>query len=381
MKMWIRYAISLLLILAGGVLFYFKAYIPKTTFKTTHPKEGNIEVKVFGIGEMGAKDIYAVGSQMGGKIVTLLSDQGQWVKKGELLATIDPVDLPQLREEANLALKKASQESEALKKELDNIQAQKKLALLTYTRYKKLKEQGYVSQAEYDKAKTDLEGIKAQIAATSARIDSSKSEISRLQKNIEGLDEKLSRYKVYAPVDGYVISKDAEAAQTLTPSQTIFRIVDPKTVWVKAYIDERISGKVKTGNLAEIFLRSHNGKALSGRVVRISAMSDAVTQEREINIAFDALPIPFYINEQAEVSILTHTIENILTVPLSLLRQFNGQIGVWVAKGNKAHFKPLNITARGENEAGIAEGLAKESLLIIPDAHKKPLFEGMKIQH
>jgi len=255
MKMWIRYAIALLLILAGGVLFYFKAYIPKTTFKTTHPKEGNIEVKVFGIGEMGAKDIYAVGSQMGGKIVTLLSDQGQWVKKGELLATIDPVDLPQLREEANLALKKASQESEALKKELDNIQAQKKLALLTYTRYKKLKEQGYVSQAEYDKAKTDLEGIKAQIAATSARIDSSKSEISRLQKNIEGLDEKLSRYKVYAPVDWLRhLQRCRSCPNPYDPRKRYFRIVDPKTVWVKAYIDERISGKVKTRQLGRDFL-------------------------------------------------------------------------------------------------------------------------------
>ncbi|DAB41087.1 MAG TPA: efflux transporter periplasmic adaptor subunit [Sulfurovum sp. UBA12169] len=381
MNIWIKYGIAFLLVLTGGVLFYFKVYIPKTTFKTMYPEEGKIEVKVFGIGEMGAKDIYSVDSQMGGKIMTLLSDQGRWVKKGDLLAIIDPVDLPQLHEEAKIALKKTSQESEALQKEFDNIQAQKKLTLLTYERYKKLKNQGYVSQAEYDKAKTDLESIEAQMAATSARIDSSKSETGRVQKNIEALSEKLSRYNVYAPVDGYVISKDAEAAQTLTPSQTIFRIVDPKTVWVKAYVDERISGKIKTGNSAQIFLRSHNGKALPGRVVRISAMSDAVTQEREINIAFDALPVPFYINEQAEVSILTETIDNILKIPLPLLRQYNGQTGAWIAKEDKAHFQPLKIAVRGEHEAGITEGLEKKSRLIIPDARKKPLSEGMGIRH
>ncbi|MDQ1326480.1 MAG: Efflux transporter periplasmic adaptor subunit, partial [Campylobacterota bacterium] len=246
MKTWAKYTIAILLIAIGGALFYFKAYIPKTTFKTTTPKQGKIEVKVFGIGEVGARDIYPVGSQMGGKILTLLSDQGQWVKKGELLATIDPVDLPQLHEEAKIALQKAAKESTALQKELENLHAQKELALLTYGRYKKLKEQGYVSQAEYDKAKADLDGIKAQMAATLARIDSSKSETARMQKNIDALHEKLLRFNVYAPIDGYVISKDAEVAQTLTPSQTIFRIVDPKTVWIKAYIDERISGKVKT---------------------------------------------------------------------------------------------------------------------------------------
>ncbi|MFT7823563.1 MAG: efflux RND transporter periplasmic adaptor subunit [Sulfurimonas sp.] len=381
MNTWIKYTIVFLLILTGGILFYFKIYVPKTTFETMHPKVGNIDVKVFGIGEMGARDIYSIGSQMGGKILTLLTDQGQWVKKEDLLATIDPVDLPQLYEEAKASLQKANQEFKALQKELDNIRAQKELALLTYTRYKKLKNQGYVSQAEYDKAKADLESIEAQIAATSARVDSGKSEINRIQKNIEALQEKLARYNIYAPVDGYVISKDAEVAQTLIPSQTIFRIVDPKTVWIKAYIDERISGNVKRGNPAEIFLRSHEDKPLPGRVVRISAMSDAVTQEREVNVAFDTLPLPFYINEQAEVSILTHTIENILTVPLSLLRQHNGQIGVWVAKEGKAHFQPLEIAARSENEAGIAEGLEKESLLIIPDVHKKSLSEGMRIHH
>ncbi|MCD6654234.1 MAG: efflux RND transporter periplasmic adaptor subunit [Sulfurovum sp.] len=381
MKTWAKYTIAVLLIAIGGALFYFKAYVPKTTFKTTAPKQGKIEVNVFGIGEVGARDIYPVGSQMGGKILTLLSDQGQWVKKGELLATIDPVDLPQLLEETKIVLQKTIQESTALQKELENLHAQKELALLTYGRYKKLKEQGYVSQAEYDKAKTDLDGIKAQIAATLAHIDSSKSETGRMQKNIEALSEKLSRFHVYAPIDGYVISKDAEVAQTLTPSQTIFRIVDPKTVWIKAYIDERISGKVKTGNPAEIFLRSRNSKPLSGYVARISAMSDAVTQEREVNVAFDTLPIPFYMNEQAEVSVTVETVDDTIKIPLSLLRQYAGHTGVWTAKENRAHFQPLKITVRGEHEAGIAQGLTKESLLIIPDAGKKTLSEGMRIHY
>lgn len=202
-----------------------------------------------------------------------------------------------------------------------------------------------------------------------------------MQKNIEALSEKLSRFHVYAPIDGYVISKDAEVAQTLTPSQTIFRIVDPKTVWIKAYIDERISGKVKTGNPAEIFLRSRNSKPLSGYVARISAMSDAVTQEREVNVAFDTLPIPFYMNEQAEVSVTVETVDDTIKIPLSLLRQYAGHTGVWTAKENRAHFQPLKITVRGEHEAGIAQGLTKESLLIIPDAGKKTLSEGMRIHY
>lgn len=379
MKKWMKYTIAILLILTAGILFYFRVYTPKTTFKTTTPKHGSIEATVFGIGEVGARDVYSVGSQMGGKILTLLSDQGQWVKKGQLLATIDPVDLLPLHEEAKMARLKTIQESTVLQKELENLRAQKTLALLTYGRYQKLKRQGYVSQAEYDKAKTEFDSIQAQIAATMARIDSSKSETVRMEKNIEGIQEKLKRYEVYSPINGYVISKDAEVAQTLTPSQTIFRIVDPKTVWIKAYIDERISAQIKTGSPAKIFLRSRPEKPLSGYVARISAMSDAVTQEREVNVAFDTLPIPFYMNEQAEVSITTKTVEDAIKIPLSLLRQHNGKSGVWTVQDDKAHFLPLKITLRGEDEVGIEQGLTKESRLIIPDASKKSLFEGMRI--
>ena len=128
MKKWLKYTLIVLLIVAGVTLFYFKAYIAKTTFKTTTPEYGKVESTVFGIGEVGAKDIYSINAQLGGKILTLHTDQGQWVKKGELLATIDPVDLPLLHEEAKIAHLKTIQESTALQKELENLHAQKELA-------------------------------------------------------------------------------------------------------------------------------------------------------------------------------------------------------------------------------------------------------------
>ena len=212
-----------------------------------------------------------------------------WVKKGDLLVTMDTVDIPQLLDEAKISVKKANSELIASQKELQSIKAQKNLAQVTYNRYAKLQKQSFASQAEYDKAKADLDVINAQIEATKAHINSAKAEVTRAKKGVEALEVKLSRYKIYAPVDGYVISKDAEIAQSVTPSQSILKIVDPKTVWIKAYIDEKISGDVKVGQKASITLRSQNDKKFSGYVKRIVAQSDAITEEREVNIAFDKL--------------------------------------------------------------------------------------------
>ena len=108
-----------------------------------------------------------------------------------------------------------------------------------------------ISQAEYDKSKANLDVLTAQMDASKAHINAAKTEIIRAKKGVESLEVKQSRYNIYAPVDGYVISRDAEVAQSVTPAQSILTIVDPKTIWINAYIDEKISGDVKVGQKAQ----------------------------------------------------------------------------------------------------------------------------------
>lgn len=375
----IKYIIIILLAIVGGFLFYKNVYIVKTTYKTLSPKVANLDIKVFGIGNVSAKDIYSITAQTGGKIISILTDEGQWVKKGDLLITIDPVDMPELVQEMLISVEKTKSELKALIKESESLNAQKELALITYTRYENLLKQSFVSKSEFDKAKTDLNALTAQLEATLVRIESSKIEVQRTQKNADSLKTKLSRFQIYAPVDGYVISKSAEVAQNVASSTTILKIVDPKTLWIKAYIDEKISGDIKVGQKAEITLRSQSNKQFTGYVKRIVAQSDAVTQEREINVAFDELPIPFYINEQARVTINAKTISNAITIPLNTLKVEDGKEGVWTLIDNKAYFKELNIQAKGDNEAAIISGIKTEDIIIIPDSSKKALSEGMRI--
>lgn len=375
----IKYIIILILTIVGIFLFYKNVYIVKTTYKTLSPKVADLDIKVFGIGNVSAKDIYSITAQTGGKIISILTDEGQWVKKGDLLITIDPVDMPELFQEMLISVEKTKSELNALGKESESLSAQKKLAQITYKRYENLVKQSFVSQSEYDKAKTDLDALNAQLEATIARIESSKIEVQRTQKNADSLKTKLSRFKVYAPIDGYVIYKSAEVAQSVASSTAILKIVDPKTLWIRAYIDEKISGDIKVGQKAEITLRSQNNKLFTGHVKRIVAQSDAVTQEREINVAFDELPIPFYINEQARVTVNVKTISNAITVPLNTLKIEDGKEGVWTLKDNKAYFKVLDIQKKGDDEAAIASGIKTDDIIIIPNSSKKSLSEGMRI--
>ncbi|MFA6196239.1 MAG: efflux RND transporter periplasmic adaptor subunit [Sulfurimonas sp.] len=381
MKTWKNYLIALFILAFVAVAFYFKVYIPKTTFETFSPKVGSLNAEVFGIGTVDAKNIYPINAQTGGKILEIFTDEGMWVKKGDLLATIDSVDLPMQLEEAKASLVKAKYESSAVKKELESLISQKTLIQINYERYEKLFAQKYAAKVEYDKAKADLQNITAQIEASHAHIDSSSAEIIRVQKSIEALQTKLSRLQIYAPIDGYVISKDAEVSQSVLPSQPIVTVVDTKTVWIKAFVDERISGTVRVAQEATITLRSQSNKTFKGKVERISAKSDAVTQEREVNISFDTLPTPFYINEQAQVSITTEVFNTLFIINADLVVQNSAKVGVWILKDSMAHFVELSIVARSNSLVGVKSGVDENTKILVPNLNKKTLSEGMTIHH
>lgn len=372
---WLKWAIAALVLVAAATLFYTKVYIPKATYKSVTAKKGELSLTVYGIGTVSSKIIRPVASNTGGKVIQILKDQGEWVKKGETVAVLDPVDLPDQLAQAKALLEKAGHETVAAKKELEALLAQRKLAKLTYDRYDKLFQKGYAAQAEYDKARTDLEAIEAQIEASRARIESTISEQKRAQKSIDALMQKIARLRVVSPAEGYVIRKDAEVGQTIVPQQPLITVVDPQEVWVKAYVDERISGKIAKGQKAEILLRSKSGEKLQGYVARIEAESDPVTEERVVDVAFEKVPFPFYINEQAEVIIETGRLSNVLLIPLDLIRRG----GVWVYKNGEAHFKKIEIVGKNDKFAGV-KGIEEGEKILVPDPHKKPLFEGADIR-
>ncbi len=378
MKKYKNYLIALLVILVIGSLFYKKVYLPKTTYQTFTPTRGDLQVRIFGIGNLGAKDIYTITAQTGGRILKIYTDEGKWVKKGDLLVEMDPVDIPNLIEQARIGIQKATSEVNAAKKELQSLQVKKKLASITYKRYARLEKGSFASKAEYDKAKADLASLTAQIEATNIHIQSSQLEIKRTQEGLKALQTKLSRYHIYSPVDGYVISKTAQEEQAMLPTQPIINIVDPKTVWIKTYIDEKISGNIKIGQQASIKLRSHPDQTYFGVVKRVVAQSDRVTLEREVDVAFKKLPIPFYMNEQAQVYINTKTYHNIIKIPANLLIYNQNNTGVWIKEGDKAHFKTLKIIAHGDKYIAV-DGIDEKSTLLLQTQHNKPLKDGMKV--
>jgi RND family efflux transporter MFP subunit len=163
-----------------------------------------------------------------------------------------------------------------------------------------------------------------------------------------------SHTRIAAPMDGLVIQRAVEVGSTVAPGSALFRLVDPATLWIAARIDEARVGRIAEGMPARIRLRS--GEEHTGRVARISRQSDAATRELEVNIAFDAPPARFAIDQEAEVGI-SLGMQRGPAVPAAALVRHEGRQGVWLMRDGRKVFQPVRVAASDGRLAIIAEGL------------------------
>jgi RND family efflux transporter MFP subunit len=369
--------ITIAIIAILGFGFYKKVYIPKHTFITTTSQKGDMSVTVNGVGNIDARDIYKIGSVYGGKVLGFDITEGSFVRKGTLLATIDSVDLKDKINELKATIKK-------LNSDIKSLQIDKKSAISTakyqeeiFKKNQQLYKKRAISQLDFQKYTTNNEVAKLKVESINSKVYSLISQKEQLKANQNGLNERLKRYSIVAPVSGYITKKIVSNFQIIMSNQTLLEIIDPKDVWVATHIDTRMSNAIKIGSKTIIKLRSSD-KKYEATVVNIKPYNNNITYEREIDVAFDNLPIPFYMQEQAIVDININSLKNITKVPNKALSFYDKKEGVWLLKGQKVEFKPINIIARGENTIATKD-ISSSDRLVIEDPKKKPLSNGMTI--
>lgn len=367
------------IIVVVGFGIYKKIYIPKHTFETTSATVGDMIVSVNGVGNVGAKDIYRIGSIYGGKVLSFEIDEGDFIKEGDLIAQIDSVDLKDKIAEQEANIKKLENDSKSLKLDKESANIQYAYQGYIFKKNNQLFQKRSISELDFKKYATNMDTAKLTVGAIASKIASLNSQMAQINANINGLRQRLDRYTILAPKEGYIVKKLISNYQIINPNQTLIEIVNPKDVWVETHIDTRISGEVKIGNFATIRLRSSD-KEYKGIVTNIKPINNDVTNEREIDVSFENLPIPFYLAEQAIVDIKIHELKGITRVPLKALDIQNEKSGVWVVKEGMASFKPLQILAYGDKYAATKE-IGEGEILIIADPKKKTLENGMKIYH
>ena len=369
----------------------------------------DIAPAIQGVGTVEAKVVVQAAAKITGRVVGVLVDQGDTVRRGQVLARLDAgeqaADLE--RNAAALerarhgiaaqeaALQKARATLRAAEAALARARATEALASVNAERWRQLYADGAVGRADMDAKVTealvgaeDLRNAEAQrqaaveeIAVLQANLEMARHDMRAAEGGVGVARSHLADTAVLSPLDGYVVSRDLEPGATVNPGASILKIADPQTAWATVYVDERETGGIAVGDPAAIALRSLGGGALPGRVTRIRRESDRVTEQLAVDIAFEQRPARLTLGEQAEATIRPAARQRVAAVPLAALVRTPDGLGVWTVADGRLRFRRVRLgLADPGGWAEVVEGLRPgERVVLAPGRLADLRNEGRRV--
>lgn len=341
--------------------------------------QGTIRPALFGIGTVEAQRSYLVGPTTAGRVRRVLVDVGATVRAGQLLAEMDPVDLDERIGALAASVARANSAILAAEAQQQDAGARHRLAAANTRRYLDLGEKKFVSPSAVEIKQQEQISAAAGIDVAVANLAAARQELQRLQAEKAGLGQQRQNIRLLAPAYGVITARDAEAGSTVVAGQAVIRLVEPGSLWVRVRLDQARSRGLALGLPAEIALRSNISQALPGKVARLELVSDSVTEERVVQVAFDQIPGGVALGELAEVSLKLPATENALLLPNASIKRQGEHSGVWVLGDGKIGFVPVKLGASSlDGQVQVLDGLSAGTQVIVHS--EKELAAGSRIK-
>ena len=236
--------------LAGGAWTFGRADASEApAYRTATVERGNVTATVSATGKLGAVRTVQVGTQVSGQVSAILVDFNDRVRKGQLLATIDPTLQRQAVQDAQAGLERA--------------QAQLDLAEQEYQRNKQLFDAKIVTAAEYG-------SVSATQSVARANVKSARIALDRARQN-------LAYTNIHSPIDGVIVERNVDVGQTVAASLSapqLFLIAnDLADMQILASVDESDIGAIARGQEVRFTVQSYANRQFTGRVSQVRLQS------------------------------------------------------------------------------------------------------------
>ena len=370
-KILIVSGIIIAIAVAGFILLRGKGNEPQYRFDKV--VKGDIEMAVTATGTVNPVTTVLVGTQVSGTIKNIYVDFNSPVKKGQLIARIDPAlfeaQVNQAR--ANLFSAKAN---------LEKAQATLVDAERSMNRNKELFAKNLIARSDLDTAETNNETAKASVSAA-------KSQVAQTEATLSLAETNYYYTKIVSPVDGIVVSRNVDVGQTVAASfqtPTLFSIAQDLT---KMQIDTNVAeadiGKVNVGQNVEFTVDAYSETTFKGKVWQVRnapiTVQNVVTYDVVIQVANPELKLKPGMT--ANVSIIVSTKKDVLKIPNPALRfkpaekskavaQQKGS-AVWILEQDKPKRVPISTGISDGNYTELVSGEIKEGQELIVESLTK----------
>jgi HlyD family secretion protein len=385
---------------AGGVKYKQRGIVTVQTGKVVREDLTSI---VTASGEVKPRNYINIGAEYQGQLTSILVKEGDHVRKGQPLATIDFA-----QSEADVQAQKAalsSAEADAAASEAglnagnDNITAleatvnRTKADLerfqLDFKRGQQLFDQGLIPRSDFEQRKAAFEGQQAAVAEANSRLVQARAQLAQLRAQLAGSQRKivqaqaaltrvsdvLRKHNVVAPIDGLVTYLPVRMGETVVPgvqnsaASTIMTIADMSIVTAEVKVDETDIVNIMLDQPAEITIDAIPNKTFVGHVIEIGntailrstglAASSSTTSSQEakdfkVVVAMDNPPDEIRPGLSCTAKVTTATKKNVLAIPIQALTvRTKGDLDTRPEKEKPAFPDPATVKANKEELTGV----------------------------
>jgi HlyD family secretion protein len=300
------------ILIVGGLVWFWLGGEPPVRYATVLVGRGDVVQTVGATGTLQAVVTVQVGSQVSGTIKELHADFNSVVKKGEVVARLDPSSF-----EAQVAQARANVVSAGAN--LEKSRAAVEDAKQKYERAKQLSAEGLIPTADLETAKSTYDGAVAQV-------DASQADVTQSQASLKQAEVNLQYTVIKAPIDGVVIARSVDVGQTVAASlqaPVLFTIANDLTqMEVNASVDESDVGKLYQGQDVTFHVDAYPDRQFTGRLDQVrlqpTTNQNVVTYNTIITVANpDQKLMP---GMTASVSVIVQKRENVLRIPAAALK-------------------------------------------------------------
>jgi len=366
---WITSVIVVALAAAGAWFWTQRVHAEPVTTATVVARSGGAGSAAAVLNASGyvvARRRATVSSKVTGKVVEVNVEEGQAVRKGQVLARLDDSQVRSALSvaEAQLALSRRGAAED---------QAKLREAELTRDRRAALVKEGVVGKAELDTAQSQVESLQARIAYSQEQVL-----VSQSQANARRTD--LADMVVRAPFDGVAISKDAQPGEMISPVSAgggftrtgICTIVDMSSLEVEVDVNESYINRVRPEQPVEAILDAYPDWRIPAHVITSVPSADRAKATVKVRIGFEQLDARILPDMGVKVSFLSEpapqsatTVPARLLVPKAALRKVDGRDVVFVVKEDLAERRAVTIGGTDGDQVEIASGLQIGERVII----------------
>jgi RND family efflux transporter MFP subunit len=374
---WWAWALVVVLSAAGAVVFFWARAPRAIEVRTAVVEQPTVASQGGGAGLNASGYVVArrratVSSKITGRVTEVHVEEGMPVRKGQVLARLDPATYDK-------ALSLAEAELEASRRGVAEIRARLDLARLTAKRFQSLRTDGIANQADLDSAETEVRAFEARLALSEEQVRVAERQVALRQNDVNDT-------VILAPFDGVAVSKDAQPGEMISPVSAgggftrtgICSLVDMSSLEIEVDVNESYINRVSPGQRITAVLDAYPDWQIPGKVIIMVPTADRQKATVLVRIAFDHLDPRILPDMGIKVAFLgTETAaarsEPPVTIPSGAVRTDGGSRVVFVVTaGDRVERRALRVGAAREDRVEVTSGLSPgERIVLDPPAALK----------